>query len=343
MDQLEALLAPLNSADPCGADLEYGDPAFAELERVVQGKPEQQIGNTVVPAEDPDWKSVENKAIALLGRTKDLRATVHLVNALLRTRGFAGFADGLGLLRKLIESYWDGLHPRLDPTDGNDPTMRVNILSSLAAPPVLAAVRAQPLVTSRTLGTFTLKEVDAAVAGAAGGSSNGEQQPAVAALDAATMDCDLTALADIVSALKACLAELAGIETAVAARVEATSAPSFSRLTAMVRKGEVFLAAKLAARTPATAATGSNGEGEAHAGGAMGTPVGLAGQINSREDVLKALEKIAAYYKSHEPSSPIPLFMERCKKMVMMSFVDIVKELVPDALSQVEVLKGRSQ
>jgi hypothetical protein len=35
--------------------------------------------------------------------------------------------------------------------------------------------------------------------------------------------------------------------------------------------------------------------------------------------------------------------MERCKRMVMMSFVDIVKELVPEALSQVEVLKGRSE
>jgi len=338
MDQLEPLLAPLSSPDPCGADLEYGDPAFAELERAVQGKPEQQIGNTVVPAEDPDWKSVEGKAIALLGRTKDLRVTVHLVNALLRTRGFAGFAEGLGLLRKLIESYWEGLHPRLDPSDGNDPTMRVNILSSLAAPPVLAAVRALPLIKSRTLGTFTLKEIEAAA------GSNGEAGPAIASLDAAAMDCDLGALTDMVTALKACLTELAAIETAVAARVEATSAPSFAKLTAMVRKADVYLAGKLAERSPAAAdAVGGNGVGDAQAGGAMGTPVGLAGQINSREDVLKALDKIAAYYTRNEPSSPIPLFMERCKRLVMMSFIDIVKELVPDVLSQVEVLKGRNQ
>ena len=55
--QLEALTAPISPDNPCGADLEY-DPAFAELERAAQGKPEQQIGNTVVPAADPDWKAV---------------------------------------------------------------------------------------------------------------------------------------------------------------------------------------------------------------------------------------------------------------------------------------------
>src|SRR5262245_56763453 len=119
--QLEPLLAPVSAENPCGADLEYGDPAFAELERSVQGKPEQQIGNTVVPAADPEWKLVERQATQLLGRTKDLRVSVHLANALLRVHGLRGFADGLGLLGKLVESYWDGLHPRLDPDDGNDP------------------------------------------------------------------------------------------------------------------------------------------------------------------------------------------------------------------------------
>ena len=44
-----------------------------------------------------------------------------------------------------METYWEGLHPRLDPEDANDPTMRVNILAILAAPDVLATVRVAPL------------------------------------------------------------------------------------------------------------------------------------------------------------------------------------------------------
>jgi type VI secretion system protein ImpA len=67
----------------------------------------------------------------------------------------------------------------------------------------------------------------------------------------------------------------------------------------------------------------------------------LTGGIKSREDVLKALAAISAYYERYEPSSPIPIFMARCKRLVMMGFVDIVRELVPDAISQVDVLRGR--
>jgi type VI secretion system protein ImpA len=70
---------------------------------------------------------------------------------------------------------------------------------------------------------------------------------------------------------------------------------------------------------------------------------GLAGEISSRDDVIRALDKICAYYARYEPSSPLPMFMERCKKLVSKSFIDIVRDLVPDALSQVEVFKGRDE
>jgi hypothetical protein len=36
------------------------------------------------------------------------------------------------------------------------------------------------------------------------------------------------------------------------------------------------------------------------------------------------------------------MFMERCKRLVTMSFIDIVKDLVPEAVNQVETLKGRT-
>src|SRR5580698_4323912 len=122
---IEALLAPVSADDPCGADLEYGDPAFTAFDRATQGKPEQQIGSTIIPAEEPDWKAVGRQAIDLLARTKDLRVAVQLTKALLHTDGLRGLADGLTVLQRFVESYWEGLHPRLDPSDGNDPTMRV--------------------------------------------------------------------------------------------------------------------------------------------------------------------------------------------------------------------------
>ena len=38
--------------------------------------------------------------------------------------------------------------------------------------------------------------------------------------------------------------------------------------------------------------------------------------------------------------APVPLFMERCKRLVTMNFLDIVKDLVPEAMTQVNVLRG---
>jgi type VI secretion system protein ImpA len=125
ISQVDSLLQPVAAAAPCGSNLEY-DPAFLDLERLVQGKPEQQMGSAVLPAQEPDWDAIARHAATLLGKTKDLRVALHLTSAWLNAEGFAGLCAGLAVLRGLTERYWDGCFPRLEPDDGNDPTLRVN-------------------------------------------------------------------------------------------------------------------------------------------------------------------------------------------------------------------------
>jgi len=333
---VEALLAAVAGSDPCGADLEY-DPAFVELDRGAQGKPEQQIGSTIIPAEPPDWKAVARQATDLFPRTKDLRIAAHLAKALLYTEGLKGFADGLSVIERMVETYWEGLHPRLDPDDENDPTMRLNILATLTAPDVLNGLRATPLVSSRTLGRFSYKDLEAAAAGgpaAAGGAGT-------AAIDAAALDCDLQELQRDTAAAAACAAALTGLDTAVSERVGPGSISGFPGITGLVAKIANFLKTTLARRSPAAASAigAESGDGANSATQHAISPI--SGEIGSRDDVLRTLDKIVAYYTRHEPSSPIPLFIERCKRLVTMGFKDIVKELVPDAVHQVEVLTGQ--
>ena len=78
---LGQFLEEISTELPCGEDLEY-DPEFGEMERAAQGKPEQQIGDTLIPAEDADWLAVITGAISLFNRTKDLRVTVYLTQSL---------------------------------------------------------------------------------------------------------------------------------------------------------------------------------------------------------------------------------------------------------------------
>jgi type VI secretion system protein ImpA len=46
-------LTDLDPDAPAGPNLEF-DAAFGELERAAQGKPEQQYGGTIIPAEEPE-------------------------------------------------------------------------------------------------------------------------------------------------------------------------------------------------------------------------------------------------------------------------------------------------
>jgi len=344
---LETLLAPVSPEDQCGADLEY-DATFSEIDRLSQGKPEQQIGTTIVPAEEPDWKTLEKKSAEFLAHSKDLRVAAHLTRALLRNNGWAGLATGLGLLRGLVERYWDGVHPRLDPTDDNDPTMRVNVFSSFSDTPMLSAVRATPIISSRALGRFSLRDLEIAAGDvpAAPAADGAAAPPNMATIDGAAMDVDLAGLDGTGKSLHACVESLKGLEEAIAARVDATAAASFGKLPALLRKADNYVAGKLAQRSATSEALGGDGGVVATNGtnGSAGGPArAFSGAINSREDVVKALDAICAYYARNEPSSPIPMFMERSKRLVMMSFVDLIKELVPEGLSKVEMLRGQSE
>jgi type VI secretion system protein ImpA len=67
----------------------------------------------------------------------------------------------------------------------------------------------------------------------------------------------------------------------------------------------------------------------------------LSGDIRSREDVLKAIDKICAYYSRSEPASPLPLLLERCRRLVTSSFLEIIQDLAPDSVAQVNSIAGR--
>ncbi len=78
---IEDLLAPVSSDSPCGENLEY-DADFMAMGQAIQGKAEQQFGDTIIPAEPADWNKVEKLATGLLTRTKDIRVMLALTQSL---------------------------------------------------------------------------------------------------------------------------------------------------------------------------------------------------------------------------------------------------------------------
>src|SRR6478752_9048703 len=179
----QTLLTDVAPDAPSGANLEY-DPDFIRLDAELQGKPEVQYGATLSAAAPPDWKVVHALALELLQRSRDLRLALALTRADLHLQGIQGFAAGLQIIGDFLDARWDGVHPQLDPDDGNDPAMRVNIISALIdRNTLLGELKTMPIVASRAHGRFSLRDIEI---------SNGELPPgpeevrvAMAVIDAA--------------------------------------------------------------------------------------------------------------------------------------------------------------
>jgi type VI secretion system protein ImpA len=331
---VEQLLAAISDESPCGDDLEY-DPAFGELERAAQGKPEQQMGDEVVPAEEADWRDVRDKAIELLGRSKDLRVALQLTTALAHTDGLPGFSDGLAVMSGLLDRYWGGFHPKLDPDDDLDPTMRVNILASLCDQgAVLGLVRTTPLVSSRALGRFGLREIE--MADGKADVPEGVEAPSTAAIDGAFLDCDIEDLQATADAVNRAVEHTDAIDSTLTEQVGYSNTCDFSPLKAVLAAAQSVLNAQLARRGVGVVVE----EGAAAVEGAPGAAQPLAGEISSREDVIRVLDKACDYFERHEPSSPVPLLLKRAKRLISKSFLDIMRDLAPDGVPQAETIGG---
>mgnify|MGYP002624730922 CR=1 FL=1 len=336
---LETLLQPVSEEEPCGPDLQY-DADFIALESASQGKEEQQYGDTIIPAEDPDWREMHRLARDLMPRTKDLRVACNMARASLEVDGLPGFCDSLKLVHRYIQDFWDHVHPQLDIEDANDPAERVNIVCSLADRlTTVMQLNKATLVRSPMLGQFSMFDVQ--VARGELPAPGEETPPDVAAIEGAFMDCDVDELRATTDAASAAYDEAIGLEATLTDYVGAANAVSLEALSNALRAIRDYLRGQLKARgegeedVATTEDDGGTSPGVPQAGG----PV-VQGQISSREDVIRTLDRICEYYDRYEPSSPLPLLLKRAKRLVTKSFIDILEDITPDGVSQARHLGG---
>jgi type VI secretion system protein ImpA len=96
------------------------------------------------------------------------------------------------------------------------------------------------------------------------------------------------------------------------------------------------LRTQVAAHPESTTGTaGADGAGES---GDSGVPV--PGAVKSRQDAIRALDAVAAFFKRTEPSSPIPMFLERAKRLVSKDFLEVLADIAPDAVAQARAAGG---
>jgi type VI secretion system protein ImpA len=338
---VNSLLEEISAELPCGEDLEY-DPEFGEMERAAQGKPEQQIGSTLIPAQEADWPAVKSRAIALFGRTKDLRVAVYLTRSLLHTGGLTGLRDGLTLIQGLLQRYWEMVHPQLDPADNNDPILRINTLTSLCDPEiVLHSIREATLVNSTALGRFSLRDIQITSGKLSLPAGSDEQVIEIATINGAFMDAQLDDLQNTANAIRQSLESITAIESTLMDKVGPMQMADFSTLPNLLKEAQQIMSEHLTQRGVSEAEVSSEAKNEV-----PGSPISaqpMTGVINSQEDVIRVLDMACEYFKQHEPSSPVPLLLQRAKRLVAKDFMEILRDLTPAGVTQAEEISGLSQ
>jgi type VI secretion system protein ImpA len=146
---------------------------------------------------------------------------------------------------------------------------------------------------------------------------------------------DTGALAEATHALAA----LDGISAVVTAKGDAVQTPDFSPLRNVLKVVD-GLTARIRAEVLAVT-EGGMGDGPKDAGGA--TAVVGVGDIRTRADAVRALDRVCDFLAQNEPTNPAPLLIRRAQRIMTMSFMEIIRDLAPDAAGQVQNITGASQ
>ncbi len=322
---INALLAPLSEDAPCGEDLE-------DTQLLASFDAYRVFGQAVPLEADTNWREIKGASLKALAQSKDIRLLAHLAASALRTDGLPSFYACLQTAKQWVDEYWPQVYPLVD----DDAILRKNALNAFAdRMAIVDAVRRLALVSHRQLGSVSLRDLD--VATGQSEASPGEEAKSEAQIAATFSAADSGELAQMLDGVRGALAALEAIEEKMRAEGGSQAAPTFDPLLVQLRRIQTLLADKVGTGEPAQQA--EEGAEAAQGGGGSGGAL-ASGPIRSREDAIRSLDLVATYFRQNEPSSPIPLFIERAKRLVSKDFFEVLADIAPDAMSQARAAGG---
>ncbi len=329
--QVEAsiLAAPISADSPCGVDLDESEPLL------LAAFDAYRIFGLMSPwpkDAQPDWREIRDRSLETLTKSRDLRILSHLAVALLRIEGIEGFSRTLSVAAQWLSEWWEPLYPRVD----EDAILRRNALNALAdRVAVLDGLRRAPLLDHRQLGACCIRDIEIAHGQFSPAADETARDPAE--IDALLAAVELERLQSLAEALRQAVDSYRAIEVLTRDRAGSEAVPDFAAVLALLGRTLTLIDAQLRARAPETA-------GETVQAGAEGAETQPGGRmphaIGTRAEAVRAIDTVAAYFRTNEPSSPIPLFLERAKRLIGKDFLAVLEDVVPDSVAQAKSIGG---
>ena len=346
------LLNSLSDTHSTGADLSFS-PAFdqiAELRRF--DDPTLDQGEWVREIKSADWPGVVRLCTDLLSnQTKDLRLAGWMTEALARTRGFAGMAEGMDVCAGLCETFWADLHPLPDEdAPANEPAERFEqrignlkwLLTQLAE-----VAQTQPLISGKVAGSAYGRRVIEAVRSRKASEYENTTEPTEEQIALALTQTPGDALLASLDGTQATLDALARLQAVIDGHL-GVHGPNFSAARDALKDTQHMLTrfAKdrgLLAQASGTD-TGSPTDTEASMGSApsAASAAFTSGAPASRAQALAQLRAVAEFFRRTEPHSPVAYLADKAARWGEVPLHLWLRSVMKDqaSLAQIEEMLG---
>lgn len=326
-------------------------PEFQALIVAAAGKPERSMGDSVIPAEPPQWKDVRALARELMEKAPtQLAVHVYLIQAETCVNGFTGFHQSLQTLVTLLQNQWDELYPEPDLDDPDDMYYaRVNLINELAEQPVfLDAIHRQALVSVRGIGDFSARDIDIA-SGALTASEEDQARCQEGLIRGAFAETSADELQVMVDALDALPVLCRSVETLFAEKTGQQNVLSLDRLIKRIDGCRTHFHAYadeyLSGSQDDVGVEDANEEPLAatEAVTAETNQTGRTSTLANRSSVMASFDAILLYYQEYEPSSPVRILTLCARDIVEKPFFEILQALAPDRRDDLPALLAQIQ
>ncbi|MDB5437867.1 MAG: hypothetical protein JWM33_294 [Caulobacteraceae bacterium] len=319
---LDSILAPVSDDNPVGEDLAY-DNGRQQLEQAFEVNEGEE-------GEEKDWRPVFKLIEEQVGRTKDLWLPVYLARAGAKSGSLAMVELGAQGLAGLMERYWDTVHPQLE--ELGLPGRKSPCDSLASRGDFLIPLEKTVLIAHPRLGAFTGQDIERFRADQEAADGYGMFRATLEEIG----DAGLLEVLSRIEAIDVALRQADKIFTDAAA---GDPSPNYANTYATLATIRQAVSSFLTTGTPDDAGEEAGNEATSSAGGGGGAK--LSGKVQNRDDVIRALDAIADYYRRAEPGHPIQQLTQRARHWVNLDFMALMKEIAPDGVRDAERILNR--
>ena len=329
---LDQLLAPVSEDEPAGPDLAY-DAGRQAIEQAFETSISIDSSGAESAASDVDWRQIINAIVDQSGKTKDVWLAVYLSRAGAVSGDLETVETGVRYLAGLLEQYWPNVHPQLEEYGFQGRKGPCDSLAGL--PQFVNPLRRLKLLRHARLGEYSGEDFERFHAGGDGEDGYGMVRAALEDVGQEGLDEISLRLDAIVDGVKrADLVLTSNAEDGGSTNFQTT----YDALNQLKRAVAAFGAKPVAAEEAEAEAGADEGSGGAGAGPR------ISGQVNSREDVARALEAISDYYRRKEPAHPMVMLLQRANEWIGLDFMAILRDIAPSSVEEAKsVLQSRNR